>query len=138
MTAYTGDLLKKALHLTGSTGITVGSDTIATPATGDTITISNFWPELPTTRLGLILVFSSPLDTNASPGTFTAGDGTDADGYLVATSMGNIVAATGTAALFGAVASSRDLVITLGTIATAGSGVIVTAFGLYEGGDTVN
>lgn len=137
MTAYSGDLLATAPCETGKLNVTVGSDTIATPATGDVITIANFWPERPTTRLGVLLVFSSRLDTNASPGTFTVGDGTDADGYVVATSMGNIVAASGTGAIIGTTATSRDLVITLGTVGTAGSGVVISAYGLYIGGDSI-
>ena len=112
MAAYTGDLLMKATHETGKLDLTVGSDTIATPASSDTITISNFWPEFAYTPKAVMLIFSSPLDTNASPGTLTAGDGTDADGYVVATSMGNIVAASGTGALLGEKQTGRDLVIT--------------------------
>lgn len=136
MTAYTGDILGAPRNQSGHTFTAIASDTIATPATADTITFSDFWPANSTPR-ALLLVFSSPLDTNASPGTFTAGDGSDADGFVKATSMGNLIAASGTAALMGTeLTTATDLVLTLGTIGTAGSAVIVQAFGIYEGGDT--
>ena len=129
-------MLMDAVHETGKLNLTVGSDTLGTPASTDTVTFTNFWPEFPYTPKGVIIVASSALDTNASPGTLTVGDGTDADGHVVATSMGNLVFASGTGALMGSVQTNRDLVITLGTIGTAGSNVILTAFGLYDGGDS--
>ena len=137
----TGSVLNTPRAIEGYTFITTGTCTVATPATADTITFTNFFPDFGVTPREVMVWTDKEIDTNASPGTFTAGDGTDADGYIVATSMGTAattapVVALGTGALMNTYVTGRNLVITLGTIGTAGSAVTFYARAIYESGNT--
>lgn len=114
--------------LPGHTFEVRGTFTIAaTTETGDTATFSDALPALnfPVKVVGGSVEMDEA-DSNASPGDLTVGDGTDADGYLTASAMGSAanenVIYEFNGALIGETATSRDVVLTLGTVATGVAG----------------
>ena len=139
MTAYTGTVTLTPRNLTGTLEFTSGTRTVSgAAATADTITFSNFFPADGVTVRAVKIFTDKEVDTNGSPGTFIVGDGTDDDGYVVATSMGTPgggVVAFGTGAQMNVYTTKRDLVITLGTIGTGASAVTWYAEALYAAGD---
>lgn len=128
MTAYTGTVVGTPRYDQGKDFTEQGYYTLGgAVASGDTFTFSNILPDAPVIVKDVVVI-APELDTDASPtGTFTVGDGTDADGYIA----GGLMGASGAAGQIKFHAngdlvnttsrpSSRNIVITLGgTVATA-------------------
>ena len=144
MTAYTGTVLVGKKWAEGEHQQAVGKYTYATTVvSGDTIT----WDFLPDFGAGNVtitdvVVHGDELDTATNPGgTFTLGDGTDADGYIaggsVAGSLGEFDRTWhADGALTGTAVDSTNVVMTIGgTITTAATSGTVWCKVFYYCGD---
>lgn len=127
MAALTGTITQAGRWCSGMEYTALGAYTLVGSITNaDTITFTNLLPANDVIILGFEY-FGQELDTNASPTlALTAGDGTDADGYLTSKTAGNAngqLQLEGDGAFIGgSTQTGRDVVLTTsGTLGTAAS-----------------